>query len=154
MFLPVFYVHIFGQTGRSTIMSDQTPDEEPSDKPAKTSMKDAFKPGKEAAKPALFTADEMDIYCNKVTLEAYVFHGKEINYEPFHYLEYDPKTKRVDVVMKDSTRLDLGVKIQWLVRPYFTKAKEVSIVQTKDREPVDGTVIPLIRKGDNVPPIL
>jgi len=130
-------------------MSDLEP-EKPDGKTS--SMKDAFKPGKGAAKPALFTADEMDIYCNKVTLEAYIFHGKNVDYEPIQYLEYDPKEKRVDVVMKDNTRLDLGVKIQWLVRPYLTKAKEVSIVQTKDREPIDGTVVPLIHKGQDAPP--
>ena len=115
------------------------------------SIKSAFKPGKAAGKPALFTSDEMDIYCNKVTLETYVFHGKDVDYTPIAYLEYDPKEKRVDVVMKDNTRIDLGVKIQWLVRPYFTKTKEVSIVQTKNREPIDGTVVPLIHKGDAPP---
>lgn len=130
-------------------------DDEPNKEPSKTSsMKDAFKPGKGSDKPALFTSEEMDIYCNKVTLETYIFHGKEVDYDPIHYLEYDPKEKRVDIVMKDSTRLDLGVKIQWLVRPYFTKAKEVSIVQTKDREPIDGTIIPLIHKGQEAPPAL
>lgn len=118
-----------------------------------SSIKGAFKPGDGAGKPALFTSEEMDIYCNKVTLEAYIFHGKVIEYDGIHYLEYDPKEKRVDVVMKDSTRLDLGVQIQWLVRPYFTKAKEVSIVQTKDQEPVDGTIVPLIHKGTPPPPI-
>lgn len=130
-------------------------DEEPTDETAKSSsMKDAFKSGKKSKKAALFTAEEMDIYCNKVTLESYIFHGKDVDYDPIHYLEYDPKEKRVDVVMKDGSRLDLGVKIQWLVRPYFTKAKEVSIVQTKDREPIDGTIVPIIHKGDEVPPVL
>lgn len=131
-------------------MSDLEPEKNPS--VPTSSAKDAFKPEQGSGKPGLFTADEMDIYCNKVTLEAYIFHGKEVEYDPIAYLEYDPTEKRVDVVMKDSTRLDLGVKIQWLVRPYFTKAKEVSIVQTKDREPIDGTVVPLIHKGQEAPP--
>jgi len=129
-------------------MSDTEPTDE---QPKKSSMKDAFKPGTGADKPALFTADEMDIYCNKVTLETYIFHGKDVEYDPIAYLEYDPKEKRVDVVMKDNTRMDLGVQIQWLVRPYFTKAKEVSIVQTKDREPIDGSIVPLIHKGQEAP---
>ena len=132
-------------------MSDQEPTDE---QPKTSSMKDAFKSGKKAKKAALFTADEMDIYCNKVTLEAYIFHGKDVDYEPIHYLEYDPKEKRIDVVMKDNSRMDLGVKIQWLVRPYLTKSKEVSIVQTKDREPIDGTIVPLIHKGQEAPPLL
>lgn len=129
------------------IMADS---EEPQKPKSSGNIKDAFKSGKNA-KPALFTAEEMDIYCNKVTLESYIFHGKDVDYDPIHYLEYDPVEKRVDVVMKNGTRLDLGVKIQWLVRPYFSKAKEVSIVQTKDREPVDGTIVPLIHKGDAPP---
>ena len=128
-------------------------DEEPEIEETKTSsIKDAFKPETGVGKPAMFTPDEMDIYCNKVTRETYIFHGKDVDYDAIHYLEYDPKEKRVDVVMKDSARLDLGVKIQWLVRPYFTKAKEVSIVQTKDHEPIDGTVVPLIHKGQDAPP--
>ncbi len=135
-------------------MSDETPDKKSETKPMKASAKDAFKSGKTVAKPALFTPDEMDIYCNKVTLESYIFHGKDVNYDIIHYLEYDPVEKRVDVVMKDGTRLDLGVKIQCLVRPYFTRAKEISIVQTKNREPVDGTIVPLIHKGDAIPPML
>ncbi|MFK7840074.1 MAG: hypothetical protein AB8B83_07050 [Bdellovibrionales bacterium] len=130
-------------------MSDQDPNKQSL---STSSMKDAFKPGKGIEKPALFTSDEMDIYCNKVTLETYIFHGKEVDYDPIAYMEYDPKHKTVDIVMKDNTRMDLGVKIQWLVRPYFTKAKEVSMVRTKDREPIDGAVIALIHKGDPAPP--
>ena len=130
-------------------MSDQ--DTEQSKSPS--SMKDAFKPGDGSGKPALFTSEEMDIYCNKMTLETFIFHGKEVEYDPIHYLEYDPEHKSVDVVMKDRTRMDLGVKIQWLVRPYFTKAKEISIVQTKNREPVNGAVVPIIHKGDAPPPV-
>ncbi|MGB0720548.1 MAG: hypothetical protein ACPGRX_08740 [Bdellovibrionales bacterium] len=128
-------------------------DPEDTSPPKSASIKDAFASDKGPKKPVLFLPEEMDIYCNKVTLESYIFHGKDVEYDPIHYLEYDPKEKRVDVVMRDSSRLDLGVKIQWLVRPYFTKAREVSIVQTKDREPVDGTIVPLIHKGDPVPPL-
>lgn len=120
-------------------------------KSASKSIKGAFKPGEAPEKPGLFTAEEMDIYCNKVTLESYIFHGKDVDYDSIRYLEYDPKEKRVDVVMRDGSRLDLGVKIQWLVRPYFSKAREVSIVQTHNREPVDGTVVPMIHKGEDIP---
>lgn len=95
----------------------------------------------------LFTAEELDIYCNKVTLEAFIFHGKKVDYDKIDRLEYDPKDHSVDVVRKDGSRQDLGVKIQWLVRPYFTKAEEISIVQTKDGESIDGIVVPLVHKG-------
>lgn len=123
-------------------------DEEPKAKPPPAaSIKGAFSSDEAAGKAALFKPEEMDIYVNKVTHEAYIFHEKEINYDLIERLEYDPQEKRVDVVMKDATHMDLGVKIQWLVRPYFTKAKEVSIVRTKDREPLDGTIVPLIHKN-------
>lgn len=111
------------------------------------SIKGAFQPGKAKEKPSLFMPDEMDIYCNKVTKEAFIFHGKTIDYATLDHMEYDHKTYQVDVFMKDGSVLDLGVKIQWLIRPYFSKAEEVQIVRTKDGEAVDGTFIPLIHKG-------
>ena len=132
-------------------MSDQDSESEDTPK-SPSSMKDAFKAERGTGQGAMFTPEEMDIYCNKVTLETYIFHGKDVDYDSIHYLEYDPKEKRVDVVKRDGTRIDLGVKIQWLVRPYFSKAKEISIVQTKDREPIDGTIVPLVHKGDSAPP--
>ncbi len=116
----------------------------------KTSIKDAFKPGeKSAAKagPVLFTADEMDIYCNKITKEAFIFHAKTINYDELERMEYNHKDYSVTVFKKDGTAIDLGVKIQWLIRPYFSKAVEVQIVQTKDGTAVNGTFIPLSHKG-------
>lgn len=96
--------------------------------------------------PKLFLPEELDIFVNKLTLESYIFHGKEINYENIKHLEYDPKDHSVDVVNKDNTRYDLGVKVQWLVRPYFTKSKEINIVRTVERKAVDGIVVPIIHK--------
>lgn len=111
----------------------------------KTSMKGDFEPGsKGQAVGVLFLPEEMDIYINKVTLEAYIFHGKKIDYETLDRLEYNPKAYTVDVVKKDGTRVDLGVKIQWLVRPYFSKAHEINIVQTKEGQSIDGVVIPIV----------
>jgi hypothetical protein len=123
---------------------DETP---PAPKKRKSTIKKEFDPGSKG-KPSgtLFAPDEMDIYVNKVTLEAYIFHGKEVDYESLDRLEYDSSTHMVDVVKKDGTRLDLGVKIQWLVRPYFTKAEEINIVRTKDGNSIDGKIIPLIHK--------
>lgn len=123
-------------------------EDENTENSAKTSMKGAFEPGA-AGKPVgvMFKPDELDIYVNKVTLEAYIFHGKDIDYDSLDHLEYDPLDHGVDVVRKDGSVTDLGVKIQWLVRPYFIKAEQINIVQTKDGESIDGTVIPLIHKG-------
>lgn len=91
----------------------------------------------------------MDIYCNKVTKETFIFHSKTIDYKNLDFLEYDPEDYSVDVHMKDGRVLDLGVKIQWLVRPYFANAEIIQIVQTKNREPIDGTFVPLKHKGQN-----
>lgn len=96
---------------------------------------------------ALFRPEEFDIYCNKVTLETYIFHGKAIDYETIDHLEYDHADYSVTVVHKDGTRLDLGAKIQWLVRPYFSKAQEVFIVQTKDGDSINGTVTRMVHKN-------
>jgi hypothetical protein len=95
----------------------------------------------------LFKPEEMDIYVNKVTLEAYIFHSKTIDYAGLERLEYDPADHSVVVIRKDGVRMDLGVKIQWLVRPYFTKAQEINIVQTKDGKSIDGVIVPLVHKA-------
>lgn len=126
-------------------MTDQT--ETPTPPPKKPSIKSAFSPGKAHEKPALFNPDEMDIYCNKVTKETFIFHLQEIDYEALDHAEYNHKNYSVTVFMKDGTSIDLGVKIQWLIRPYFSKAEELQIVQTKDGEAINGTFIPLSHKG-------
>ncbi len=117
------------------------------DKSNKSSIRKAWDPNAPSGgKAALFTPEEMDIYCNKLTREVFIFHGKTVDYDRMDYLEYDPKDYSVDVVMKDGGRMDLGVKIQWLVRPYFTKAPEIMVVQTKDGESINGTSLPLKHK--------
>lgn len=124
-------------------------------KTKKTSIKGAFAPGKAlggqdggqgSGGPVLFLPDEMDIYCNKVTKETFIFHGKDVDYESLERMVYDPKTHSVEVYKKDGTILDLGVKIQWLIRPYFTKAQEIQIVQTKDGNAINGTFLPITHK--------
>lgn len=62
-------------------------------------------------------------------------------------MEYDPNDYTVDVFLKNGQVLDLGVKIQWLIRPYFSKATEIQIVQTKDGEAVNGTFVPITHKS-------
>ena len=121
-------------------MTDETDDKN-------DSIKGAFQPGEAKERPSLFLPDEMDIYCNKITKEAFIFHGKTIDYDTLERMEYDPEDYSVDVFLKDGSVLDLGVKIQWLIRPYFSKAEEVQIVQTKDGEAVNGTFIPITHKG-------
>ncbi|MBL4804555.1 MAG: hypothetical protein JKY71_06785 [Alphaproteobacteria bacterium] len=118
-----------------------------SDEIKKESIKGAFRPGEAKDKPSLFLPDEMDIYCNKITMETFIFHGKTIDYDSLDHMVYNPKDYSVDVYFKNGMIYDLGVKIQWLIRPYFSKADEVQIVQTKDGEAINGTFIPIKHKS-------
>lgn len=112
----------------------------------KRSMKSAFKAGRGLeGTQVLFEPGEMDLYVNKITLEAYIFHGKKVE-QDIDRLEYDPDDHAVTVVKKDGTIMDLGAKIQWLIRPYFTRAQQVGIVQTKDGETVDGFYVPMVHR--------
>ena len=117
------------------------------DTSASHEMKGEFDAGHKGVKSkALFTEDEIDIYVNKATLNCYFFHGIEVDYGNLKQLEYDPIDNSVIVRRNDNTAQDLGVKIQWLIRPYFTKADVIYFVQTKDGESVDGTSVPLVHK--------
>lgn len=136
-------------------MSDKS-DDNKSQSRANKSAKDAFTPKKgqsaqapsgEEGKRALFTEEEMDIYCNKINKETYIFHSKEVDYKALKEMIYDPEEFTVDVVLKDGSVIDLGVKIKWLIRPYFSKAEEVQIVRTKNGEAIDGHFVPLRHKG-------
>ncbi|MGQ0528135.1 MAG: hypothetical protein ACT4OY_08950 [Alphaproteobacteria bacterium] len=102
--------------------------------------------GKTGDKPALFQPKEINLYADKQTLEAFIFHDKKIDYDTIERLEYDPDKFTVDVIMKNGAVWDLGVKLQWLIRPYFTKVAEVMVVQTKDGQSIDGRLIPFIHK--------
>lgn len=120
--------------------------DEQSEKQSKPSMKEAFSPGQTQSSGALFDPKEFDIYVNKITKETYIFHIKPIQ-QDIARLEYDPDDHSVTVVKKDGTQMDLGAKLQWLVRPHFIKSKEVGIVQTKDGDAVDGFMVPLVIKN-------
>lgn len=93
----------------------------------------------------LFRPDELDIFVDRQKSQAFIFHGKVIDYAISH-LEYVPQGRSLVVVMTDGTRLDLGVKLRWLVRPHFLKADEVRIARTEERSEVEGITVPL-RKG-------
>lgn len=41
------------------------------------SMKSAFASGKTSSSGVLFKKDEFDIFVNKITMEAYIFHAKK-----------------------------------------------------------------------------
>lgn len=94
-----------------------------------------------------FMPNELDIYVNKVTKQSMIFHGKYVDYESIEYLKYHYNLHYVIVFFKDGSKKDLGVKIQWLVRPYFEEAEEVEIIRTENGNSIDGTVVPLMKVG-------
>ncbi len=86
--------------------------------------------------------EDFDIYCDRERGVNYIFHAPELNCT-IDYLEYDPDTQRITVLTNDRQRLDLGAKIQWLVRPYIAKEQYLFIIQTKDGEAIDGVEVHL-----------
>lgn len=94
----------------------------------------------------LFEPEELDIYVNKATKECFIFYGKEIPLS-FKHIEYHHQEKRIAVVYQDGSILDLGVGIQWLIRPHIARAQEISVVQTKDGEAIKGHMVPLKHIG-------
>jgi len=95
----------------------------------------------------MFQPDELDLYVNKVTLESFVFHGKELNYDELERAEYDPKNFTVNIFKTDGSEIDLGIKIQWLIRAYWSKSPNLYFVQTKDGKSIRGKSIPMTHKG-------
>ena len=92
---------------------------------------------------SLFSPAELDIYVDRAQVEAFIFHGKHVDYDSLERLEYDCKENWVAVVLKDGRRLDLGVHIQWLIRPTWQHAPEVHLVRTENGESVEQTVVPI-----------
>lgn len=71
-----------------------------------------------------------------------------IDYDSISHLEYHFQDNWVAVVLKTGERLDLGVHVQWLVRPYWRLANEVHIVRTKEGNSVEGTIVALRKTGE------
>lgn len=132
------------------IMSDEVENNDDlAPKPAK-SMGDDWGSGLGSGRVALFKShDDFDIYCDRENNENYIFHTPELNCTIDH-LEYDPDTCRITVVTNDKQRLDLGAKIQWLVRPYIAKKQDLFIIRTQDGVAVDGIEVSLVIKPPNV----
>tara|TARA_B100001989_G_scaffold244208_2_gene212714 strand:- start:987 stop:1490 length:504 start_codon:yes stop_codon:yes gene_type:complete len=89
--------------------------------------------------------DMFDIYCDCDADQNYIFHDGDLNCTVDH-LEYDPETQRITVYTNDGQKLDLGARIQWLVRPYIAKNQDIYIVRTENGKTIDGIQVPLIVK--------
>ncbi len=97
--------------------------------------------------------DDFDIYCDRERGVNYIFHGPELNCTIDH-MEYDHDTQRIIVFTNDRQQLDLGTKIQWLVRPYIAKEQYIFVIRTANGKPIDGVEVhlrikdPEIQKSD------
>lgn len=85
---------------------------------------------------------DFDIYCDREAGQNYIFHTGELNCTIDH-LEYDPENQRITVHTNDGQKLDLGVRIQWLVRPYIAKEQDIFIVRTENGQMVEGIEVRL-----------
>ena len=125
------------------IMSDE--DKEPPKKSFLTSMKDDWGSSSRSSGKALFKQEDFSIFCDKEQDEIFIFHSPKLSCT-IDFLEYNPETKRVMVFTKDGQQMDLGTRIQWLVRPYISTAKSVLMVRTERGQAVEGFEVLLKRK--------
>ncbi len=96
----------------------------------------------------LFVPDELDIYTNMTSYEAFIFYGKKIR-EDWSHVRFVLEDFSLDVVFEDGSFQDLGVKVQSLVRPHLLNCHDISICRTeKDSEgdsvAVSEIFVPLI----------
>jgi hypothetical protein len=124
------------------MMSDEEENEiEEPKEGLKTSMGQDWGESLKTERKLLFkNPDDFDIFCDYELKQNYIFHGPELGCTIDH-LEYDPETQRIIVHTNDGQELDLGTRIQWLVRPYIAKEQDIFIIQTKDGEPIDGVEV-------------
>ncbi len=114
------------------------------------SMGDDWGTGYGSGRSKLFeNPDDLDIFCDHKNGINYIFHGPELGCTIDH-LEYDPDTCRITVITNDRQRLDLGVRIQWLVRPYIAKEQDLYIIRTEDGKSIDGVIVPLKIKAPQI----
>lgn len=93
---------------------------------------------------------DFDIYCDRQNNQNYIFHAGTLNCTIDH-LEYNPETQRITVFTNDGQKLDLGTRIQWLIRPYIAKDQTILIVRTENREMKEGIQVPLYVKKPEIP---
>lgn len=124
------------------MMSDEEKNDtqEPQDG-LKTSMgKDWGQSLKSGRKRLFKNLEDFEIFCDYELGQNYIFHGPPLECT-IDRMEYDPETQRITVYTTDGQELDLGTRIQWLVRPYIAKEQNLFIMQTKDGKVVDGVEV-------------
>lgn len=132
------------------VMSDEKKEVETPPKSSPKSMGKHWGSGFGSGRSRLFNKPEdFDIYCDRERGVNYIFHGPELGCTIDH-LEYDHDTQRITVHTNDSQRLDLGTKIQWLVRPYIAKEQHLFIIRTQNGQPIDGVEVQLKIKDPEI----
>ncbi len=117
--------------------------------PSPRSMGKDWGSGFGSGRTRLFNSpDDFDIVCNREGGTNYIFHGCELNCSIDH-MEYDEENQRITVFTTDGQKMDLGAKIQWLVRPYIAKEQYLYIIRTKDGQAIDGVEVHLQIKVPN-----
>lgn len=133
------------------IMSEDENDKNEKNSPKNGQSEDGAKMGLDfgtshsASHKRLFNPENFDIYCDCKNNQNYIFHKGELNCTVDH-LEYDPETQRITVYTNDGQKLDLGARVQWLVRPYIAKDQDIYIVKTENGKTIDGIHVPLVVK--------
>ncbi len=128
--------------GRIIMSEDSKDNTEERKNTRKTSMKDDWGSSLSKKHKSLFNKQDFDIFCDKEQGETFIFHGPELACT-IDYLEYNPENQRVMVYTTDGQKLDLGARIQWLIRPYFTQSRTVLMVRTENGKAIGGFEVPL-----------
>lgn len=121
----------------ASIMSDDNAEQPPESKKSPSSIKQDWGSSLQKTRKALFSKNEFDIFCDKEIGETFIFHTAELGCTIDH-LEYNPEDQRVTVFTNDGQQLDLGTRIQWLIRPYFAKPQIILMVRTQNGRAIEG----------------
>ncbi len=124
------------------VMSDDHSEQPPVNKKSPTSIKGDWGTSQRSSRKVLFEKSEFDIFCDREMGETFIFYGKELPCT-VDYLEYNAENQRVTVFTTDGQQLDLGTRIQWLIRPYFAKAQIIVMARTKNGKVIEGFEVPL-----------
>lgn len=98
--------------------------------------------------PVLFQPDDIDILANEKAGEVYFYHAGALP-GAVARLEYDHVDHSVTVCFADGRKMDLGVKIQSLVRGAVESAAEIMIARTENRRILGETIVPVVHLNAN-----
>ena len=142
--------HLGNRPFLANIIMSEEENENENEPTVPPNMGDDWGSGEGSGRTVLFdNTDDFDIYCDRENDQNYIFHGPELNCT-IDYLEYDHDTQRITVYTNDKQQLDLGAKIQWLVRPYIAKEQYLFIIRTENGEAIDGVEVELRIKAPEI----